>query len=146
MSDVLLLHGVADRDATELVAMFFDSREDLEEFRASLPGRYQVMGVNGVDYDALSVAVDVDSDDDDDCWNDLEVFVPDDDDYEFTVKCDVCTEYDMRVSEAIYLAQAATARADNFDYEGYVEANDHLSKVQTDWREHRGSPECKGVS
>jgi hypothetical protein len=68
--------------------MFFDNREDLEEFRESLPGRYQIMGVNGVDYDALkivSVEVEVEGLDDDDCWNDLEEFVPDDDDYEWGV-------------------------------------------------------------
>lgn len=79
MADVLLLYGVADRDDREMIAQFFDNRDDLEDFRENLPGRYQIMGLDGVDFDALtvvSVEVEVDLADLDDCWDDLEEFIP----------------------------------------------------------------------
>jgi hypothetical protein len=83
MANVLLLFGVAKRDDRELVAMFFDNRQDLEEFRESLPGRYQIIEISGIEsWRQISETI---VDDDDDCWNDLEVFVPDDDDYEWGV-------------------------------------------------------------
>lgn len=52
---VYLLFGTANRDRDENVAMFFSRTEELEKFRADLPGRYDVLVLDGVDYDALTV-------------------------------------------------------------------------------------------
>lgn len=51
----LVLYGVADRDATETVLMFFTGREDLDNFVEALPGKYSVAVVTGVNYDDLEV-------------------------------------------------------------------------------------------
>jgi hypothetical protein len=46
-----VLFGVADRDPTEPVLMFFRSREELTEFAAALPGMYGTMMLYGVTID-----------------------------------------------------------------------------------------------
>jgi hypothetical protein len=50
-----VLHGVADRDPTELVCMWFPTLELAQAFPAQLPGRYAIQMVEGVDYDDITV-------------------------------------------------------------------------------------------
>jgi hypothetical protein len=56
---VYVLSGVTHRDADEIVCQFFPHTakgyQQLEEFRESLPGRYDVLVVSGIDYDAIEV-------------------------------------------------------------------------------------------
>lgn len=48
-----VLHGVAHRDPTEFVCMFFDSTEARDAWREELPGRYQELTLTGVNYDRI---------------------------------------------------------------------------------------------
>jgi hypothetical protein len=60
--DMWLLSGIADRDPNEVVAMFFPSRADADEFARDLPGTYLLMPLHGLGadaYDRLTVGVDV---------------------------------------------------------------------------------------
>jgi len=56
---VYVLSGVARRDADEVVCQFFPHTDEgyqhLQEFREALPGRYDVMLVDGIDFDAVKV-------------------------------------------------------------------------------------------
>ena len=53
MTSVYILHGVADRDRTELVCMMFPNMQEVCEFIACLPGTYRVAEYQGIDYDAI---------------------------------------------------------------------------------------------
>ena len=50
-----ILYGIADRDKDEFVCQFGRCMEDIEAFAECLPGKYRVMTVTGIDYDALEV-------------------------------------------------------------------------------------------
>lgn len=50
------LSGVAERDPEELVCMFFNDPDDVDDFIAAVPmARHQVMVLVGVDYNAMTV-------------------------------------------------------------------------------------------
>ena len=50
-----VLYGVAERDPSELVCMFFETKADRKDFAEYLPGRYQTMTLVGVNYDGFKV-------------------------------------------------------------------------------------------
>ena len=52
---IYVLYGVAARDSSELVCMFFRSTDELAEFEADLPGNYRTLTLRGVAYDDLVV-------------------------------------------------------------------------------------------
>lgn len=57
MNGALLLFGYAGRDRDETVCQFFpdtvEGRLWLEDFKIAMPGRYRVVGLGNVDYDAI---------------------------------------------------------------------------------------------
>lgn len=52
---VYLLYGVTERDRTELVCMFFRTRNDRAAFARALPGKYQRLTMVGVGYDDFDI-------------------------------------------------------------------------------------------
>ena len=55
MKKVHVLFGVTNRDHNELVCQFFETRRDLLDFWHELPGNYQTMVLEGIDYDQFEV-------------------------------------------------------------------------------------------
>lgn len=55
MPKVYVLYGVAARDKTELVCMFFRTRKDRAAFARALPGKYQRLTMVGVGYDDFDI-------------------------------------------------------------------------------------------
>jgi len=56
MTSVYILHGVADRDRSELVCVMFPNMQEVREFVDCLPGTYRVAEYHGIDYDAVEYA------------------------------------------------------------------------------------------
>ena len=53
---IYVLYGVAARDSSEMVCMFFRSEDERAEFEADLPGTYRTLTLRGVAYDDLMVS------------------------------------------------------------------------------------------
>ncbi len=54
--EVVVLHGVADRDPNELVFMIFWNFQEKNEFVAALPGNYKTRIMSGVVFADIEVS------------------------------------------------------------------------------------------
>ncbi len=52
---IYILFGITDRDRDEKVCQMFADMQTLDEFVTDLPGSYNVLHVEGADYEALNV-------------------------------------------------------------------------------------------
>lgn len=63
MNGTVLLFGYAGRDRDETVCQFFPNTNEgrlwLDEFQEALPGRYRIVQLGNVDYDALDLDADL---------------------------------------------------------------------------------------